>query len=63
MYIYIYIHTCIYHSLQVIVTPQRRKRRVPEAAAIAPTRRAAGEEDKDREPVTTPRRSPRIATF
>ena len=60
------MYTCIYHSLQVIATPQRRKRRVPEAAAVAPTRRAAGDTDEDEPtttPVTAPRRPPRIGTF
>ena len=54
----------LYHSVQVIATPQRRKRRVAEAAAVAPTPRAAGEtEQPTTTPATAPRRPPRTGTF
>ena len=64
------MYTCIYHSVQVIATPQRRKRRVAEAAAVAPTPRAAGEtgeqpttEQPTTTPATAPRRPRRTGTF
>ena len=53
------MYTCIYHSVQVIATPQRRKRRVAEAAAVAPTPRAAGETGETEQPTTTPATAPR----
>ena len=49
-YIYIYKYICF------LAAPTRT---LPEAAAVAPTRCAAGEG----EPVTTPQRSPRIGKF
>ena len=55
-YIYIYKYICFLAAPTLTL---------PEAAAIAPTRRAAGEKEKEpvTTPVTTPRRSPRIGKF